>query len=124
VIAECTKDIFERKLKPDENLPNKILMKFSQEIPYVEEDFVLVHASVEGFDRTGVRRRLEKSFRMDAIEIGGQTLRAIQTTTAAPLVECAAMLLSGKYKGVVQQSQIEPDEFLNGKFISRVYGIV
>lgn len=113
-----------RELPNDETRPAHLLKIMQREIPHVEEDFVLVHASVEGFDRTDVRRRLEKSFRMDAIEISGQKLRAIQTTTAAPLVECAAMLLSGKYKGVIQQSQIEPDEFLNGKFISRVYGTV
>lgn len=113
-----------RELPNDETRPLRLLEIMQREIPHVQEDFVLVHASVEGFDRAGVRRRLEKSFRMDAIEIGGQILRAIQTTTAAPLAECAAMLLSGKYKGVVQQSQIEPDEFLNGNFISRVYGIV
>lgn len=113
-----------RELPNDATRPAKLLEIMGREIPHVEEDFVLVHASVEGFDKTGTRRRLEKSFRMDAIEVGGQTLRAIQTTTAAPLAECAAMLLKGKYKGVVLQSQIEPDEFLNGKFICQVYGAV
>ena len=113
-----------RELPNDETRPRRLLEIMRNEVPHVEEDFVLVHASVEGFDKTGMRRRLEKSFRMDAVEIGGQKLRAIQTTTAAPLAECAAMLLTGKYRGVIQQSQIEPDEFLNGKLINRVYGIV
>ncbi len=31
------------------------------------------------------------------------------------------MLLSGDYKGVILQSQIEPDEFLNGSFVKRIY---
>ena len=113
-----------RELPNDETRPRRLLEIMRNEVPHVEEDFVLVHASVEGFDKTGMRRRLEKSFRMDAVEIGGQKLRAIQTTTAAPLAECAAMLLTGKYRGVVQQSQIEPNEFLNGKLINRVYGTV
>jgi saccharopine dehydrogenase-like NADP-dependent oxidoreductase len=113
-----------RELPNDDTRPAKLLEIMRREIPHVEEDFVLVHASVEGYDKTGTRRRLEKSFRMDAIEIAGQKLRAIQTTTAAPLAECAAMLLSGKHKGVVLQSQIEPDEFLNSKFINQVYGTV
>jgi saccharopine dehydrogenase-like NADP-dependent oxidoreductase len=113
-----------RELPNDPTRPARLLEIMQREVPHVEEDFVLVHASVEGFDKTGTRRRLEKSFRMDAIEVGGQTLRAIQTTTAAPLAECAAMLLTGKYKGVVLQSQIEPEEFLNGNFINKVYGTV
>jgi saccharopine dehydrogenase-like NADP-dependent oxidoreductase len=113
-----------KELPNDATRPARLLDVMRREIPHVEEDFVLVHASVEGFDRAGVRRRLEKSFRMDAVEVGGQILRAIQTTTAAPLAECAAMLLSGKYKGVVLQSEIEPDEFLNGQFIDKIYGTV
>jgi saccharopine dehydrogenase-like NADP-dependent oxidoreductase len=113
-----------RELPNDESRPAKLLEIMRREIPHVEEDFVLVHASVEGFDKTGTRRRLENSFRMDAIELAGQKLRAIQTTTAAPLAQSAAMLLTGKYKGVVLQSQIKPDEFLNGNFIRRVYQTV
>jgi saccharopine dehydrogenase-like NADP-dependent oxidoreductase len=49
-------------------------------------------------------------------------LRAIQTTTAAPLCEAAMMLLSNKYKGVVLQSQINAQEFLSGNFVSKIYG--
>jgi hypothetical protein len=32
------------------------------------------------------------------------------------------MLLKGKHKGVVLQSQIEPEEFFNGNFVRKVYG--
>jgi hypothetical protein len=31
------------------------------------------------------------------------------------------MLLTDKYKGVILQSQIEPNEFLGGSFIKRIY---
>ena len=86
-----------------------------------EDDFVLVHASVEGFDDQGTRRMLEKAFFVEPLEINGHKLRAIQTTTAVPLLESAMMLLTGKYQGVILQSQIEPQEFLNGKFVSRIY---
>ena len=47
--------------------------------------------------------------------------RAIQTTTAAPLCQSAMMLLSGKYSGIVLQSQIDPTEFMSGNFVSRIY---
>ena len=104
-----------------EDLPDKILAEFLREVPAVEDDFVLAHASVDGFDSKGVRRLLEKAFFVEPLEINGQNLRAIQTTTAAPLCEAATMLLSGNYKGVILQSQINPQEFLQGKFVSRIF---
>jgi hypothetical protein len=110
-----------RQFPNDENLPKILLDKFLKEISAVEDDFVLAHASVEGFDRQNVRRALEKAFFVEPIQINGNHLRAIQTTTAAPLCEAAAMLLSGRYKGVVLQSQIQPDIFLNGEFVGRIF---
>ncbi|HEX8738285.1 MAG TPA: saccharopine dehydrogenase C-terminal domain-containing protein [Pyrinomonadaceae bacterium] len=110
-----------RKFPNDEDLPKNVLEVFLREVPAVEDDFVLVHASVEGFDKQNTRRLLEKAFFVEPLEINGQALRAIQTTTAAPLLESAMMLLTGKYRGVVLQSQINPQEFLSGSFVSRVY---
>ncbi len=110
-----------RKLTKDENLPNRLQDAMLEAIPSVEDDLVLVHASVDGFDAGGRRRMIEKAFYVKPLEIGGRHLRAIQTTTAAPLCESAMLLLSGRYKGVVLQSQIEPEKFLSGKFVSRVY---
>lgn len=102
-------------------LPDKVLAEFLAQIPAVEDDFVLVHAAVDGFDDKGTRRMIEKAYLAEPLQVGGTTLRAIQTTTAAPLCQAAAMLLDGKYKGVILQSQIEPETFLNGNFVSRVY---
>jgi len=68
-----------------------------------------------------VRRLIEKAFFVEPLEINGHFLRAIQTTTAIPLLESAIMLLTGKYKGVVLQSQINPQEFLSGYFVSKIY---
>lgn len=110
-----------RQFPNNENLSKVLLDKFLQEIPALEDDFVLVHASVEGFDKQGTRRMVEKAFFVEPLEINGHFLRAIQTTTAVPLLESAIMLLTNKYKGVVLQSQIEPEEFLNGSFIKKIY---
>jgi saccharopine dehydrogenase-like NADP-dependent oxidoreductase len=110
-----------RKFPNDEDLPKNVLAEFLREVPAVEDDFVLVHASVEGFDKQNVRRLLEKAFFVEPLEINGHFLRAIQTTTAAPLLESAMMLLSGRYRGVVLQSQINPQEFLSGSFVSKIY---
>jgi saccharopine dehydrogenase-like NADP-dependent oxidoreductase len=110
VIADCNNDA------------DLVLKRFLQEIPAVEDDFVLVHASVEGFDDKGTRRMVEKAYYIEPIEINGHKLRAIQTTTAVPLIESAVMLLTNEYKGVVLQSNISPNQFLNGKFVSKIYG--
>jgi saccharopine dehydrogenase-like NADP-dependent oxidoreductase len=110
-----------RKLPKDEHLPNKLQDAMLEAIPSVEDDLVLVHASVDGFDVRGRRRMLEKAFYVQPLEINGKKLRAIQTTTAAPLCESAMMLLSGNYKGVVLQSQLNPEEFMKGNFVSRIY---
>ncbi len=121
IMEEFARNIVDRKLKPDFDLPDKLLAKFLREIPVVEDDLVLVHASVDGFDSKGTRRMLEKAFFVEPTKINEHHLRAIQTTTAAPLCEAAMMLLSGKYKGVVLQSQLNPQEFLSGNFVSRIY---
>lgn len=110
-----------RRFPNDAELSKKVLDVFLREIPAVEDDFVLVHASVEGFDNKNVRRLIEKAFFVEPLEINGHFLRAIQTTTAVPLLESALMLLSGKHKGVILQSQIEPDEFIGCQFVSRIY---
>jgi saccharopine dehydrogenase-like NADP-dependent oxidoreductase len=110
-----------RKLPKDENLPQTLQDVMLEAVPSVEDDLVLVHASVDGFDAKGRRRMIEKAFYVEPLEIAGKSLRAIQTTTAAPLCESAMMLLTGNYKGVVLQSQLNPEEFMNGNFVSQIY---
>ncbi|EOR93277.1 L-lysine dehydrogenase [Arcticibacter svalbardensis MN12-7] len=90
-------------------------------IPSIEEDIVVIYCVVKGFDRSSCLRSLEKAFKIGPIKVGKATLRAIQSTTAAPMAECARMLLSGKYKGTILQSYIDPLEFLNGPFVKAVY---
>jgi len=91
-------------------------------IPAVEDDVVVIFASVKGKDKHGVLRAIEKSLHIYPSQIGNITLRAIQTTTAAPLCEAALILLSGKHKGAVFQSEIDTATFLNGPIVSSVYG--
>lgn len=105
----------------DGDLPDRLQDVMLNAIPSVEDDLVVVHASVEGFDSTGRRRMLEKAYFVEPLEINNHSLRAIQTTTAAPLCESAMMLLGGGYRGVVLQSQIEPKAFIGGKFVASIY---
>jgi saccharopine dehydrogenase-like NADP-dependent oxidoreductase len=111
----------EKKLAKDENLPMNLEKIMLEQVPSVYDDQVLAHASVEGFDAGGRRRMNEKAYFVEPLELNGKQLRAIQTTTAAPLCESAMMLLTGALKGVVLQSKIDPAEFLNGSFVSRIY---
>ncbi len=91
-------------------------------IPHVEDDLVVIYAAVEGADARGMRRRKEKAFFIEPRKVGRHWLRAIQTTTAAALAESARLLLTGAHQGVVMQSRLDPDTFLNGRFIKAVYG--
>ncbi|HEY0427516.1 MAG TPA: saccharopine dehydrogenase C-terminal domain-containing protein, partial [Pyrinomonadaceae bacterium] len=83
-----------KKLAKDENLAINLEKIMLEAIPSVEDDFVLAQASVDGFDKSGRRRMLEKAYFAEPLEINGKRLRAIQTTTAAPLCESAMMLLT------------------------------
>lgn len=90
-------------------------------VPHLDDDLIVLHACVEGYDKNGVLRAREASQFIYPQLVGNHTLRAIQTTTAAPMAECARMLLEGKWRGVVYQSQIDPEDFLNGTFVSQVF---
>ena len=101
----------------------KVLEKtMLDQIPSVEEDVVIVYASVKGKDSNGVLRMKEKSFTIKPSKVGDKMLRAIQTTTAGPLCEAAYMLLKGGLKGVILQSQIPAKDFLDGPFVKGIYG--
>lgn len=91
-------------------------------IPNVEDDVVIVYASVMGKDHAGRLRKIEKSYKILPSQVGKKTLRAIQTTTAAPLCEITRMMVEKDWKGLKLQSELPTDEFLNGPFVSHVYG--
>lgn len=95
-----------------------------KQIPYIEEDQIILYAAVQGKDNHGILRRREISKHILPQKIGKHHLRAIQITTAAPLIQSAQLLLEDGYKGVILQSDIDPEPFLNGNFILPVYGCV
>ena len=106
----------ENKIKSLENI-------MLENIPSVEDDVVVVYASVQGKDRNGRLRRKERSYKIFPSVVGHKKLRAIQTTTAAPLCEIARMLLTHQWKGVILQSDVPTLDFLNGPFVSQIYGM-
>ena len=93
-------------------------------IPHVGDDQIVLYAAVEGKDASGVLRRREIAKRILPQIVGKHQLRAIQTTTAAPLAQAAQLLLESSLSGVILQSQIDPIAFLNGNYIVPVYGKV
>lgn len=106
----------------DENEPIKALhAEMVKRIPVVQDDLIVIYASVAGRDEQGLLRKLEKSYHLHPTRISGKKLRAIQATTAAPMAECARLLLAGKWRGIVLQSEIEPQSFLAGPFVERIY---
>lgn len=93
-----------------------------ESIPMVEDDKVIIYAAVKGKDKNGLLRGVEASYDIKPVKVGTKVLRAIQTTTACALCEAARILLEGKHKGIVLQSQIPADAFLNGPYVKEFYG--
>ncbi len=107
---------------PGEDQAKALEARMLEQIPVCEDDVVVIQAYVTALDGHGQLRLHGKNYRIGPKIIGNQVLRAIQTTTAAPLVECARMLLTDKYKGIVLQSQLDTTAFLNGPFVKAIYG--
>jgi saccharopine dehydrogenase-like NADP-dependent oxidoreductase len=94
------------------------------EIPHLEDDHIVIYVAVEGKDKDGILRRKEIAKKIRPQKVGKYRLRAIQTTTAVPMLQSADLLLKESHQGVILQSQIDPQSFLNGDFITKVYGQV
>ncbi|ETN94929.1 saccharopine dehydrogenase family protein [Zhouia amylolytica] len=92
------------------------------QVPHIEDDQIIIYAAVQGKDRKGILRRREIAKQILPQKIGKYQLRAIQTTTATPLIQSAQLLLETNIKGVLLQSKLDTRSFLNGGFITPVYG--
>lgn len=109
----------------DAEQPIEALQRIMEkQIPHIDDDQIILYAAVQGKDVQGTLRRREISKKILPQKVGKYELRAIQTTTAAPLIQVAQLLLESKLKGVVLQSKIDPKPFLSGNFIVPVYGKV
>lgn len=98
--------------------------KMEAMIPHIEDDKIILYAAVEGKDREGKLHRREIAKKIEPQTVGKHQLRAIQISTAAPMLQAAQLMLESHHTGVVLQSQIDPKRFLNGNFIVPVYGKV
>ena len=110
------------KTENKENAIYELQQKMQEVIPANEDDQIVLYAAVEGRDSTGMLRRREISKRILPQIVGKRKLRAIQTSTAAPLAQAAQLLLESSLTGVALQSQIDSSAFLKGNYVVRVYG--
>ncbi len=92
------------------------------QIPSVEDDIVIIYASVTGKDSTDRLRKIEKAYEVSPSKVGNKYLRAIQSTTAAPLCEMARMMIENDWNGTILQSEIDPESFMKGPYVSAIYG--
>lgn len=113
-----------KSLKQSETLISDLQQIMQTEIPHIQDDQIVIYAAVEGKDASGTLRRQEIAKRIHPQQVGKHTLRAIQTSTATPLIQAISWLLETKTKGIVLQSQLDAAAFLKGDFIKRVYGEV
>jgi len=114
-----------RQLDAIGHVPDRITQlqdRMGSAIPSCNDDMVVIYAAVEGRDHRGERRRMDEAYRVSPTRIAGKRLKAIQSTTAAGLAECAAMLLTGDVKGPLLQSQIDPMPYLRGRYVTLAYG--
>jgi len=111
-------------LKNTPNAINALQKKMEAVIPHVKDDQIILYAAVEGKDANGILQRRAVAKHIFPKKVGKHSLRAIQTTTAAPLVQTAQLLLEHNLNGVILQSDIAAASFLNGDYVARVYGPV
>lgn len=106
---------------PQKKRASQLQSEMETKVPYVEDDVVVIYASVKGTDFRGDLRIKEKSYKVTPVKVGNKKVRAIQATTAAGLAECVRLLLTGSYTGCILQSQINPVEYIQGPFVSYVF---
>jgi saccharopine dehydrogenase-like NADP-dependent oxidoreductase len=104
------------------NRAQYLLEQMERIIPHCEDDLIAIYADVEGRDRQGKLRAKRQAFFCPPVELAGQSMRAIQATTAAGVAEVLRLILKGNLKGPLLQSQIPAAEYLEGPFIRLAYG--
>ncbi|MCC6815612.1 MAG: saccharopine dehydrogenase NADP-binding domain-containing protein [Saprospiraceae bacterium] len=109
------------KLNSEGDRIKGLLDEMTKITPHLEEDLIVLYASVSGHNNRGELKQIEHSEVIEPMKIGSHQLKAIQLTTAVPMLEAARMLLKGTHKGAVLQSQIDPERFLSGPFINMVF---
>jgi saccharopine dehydrogenase-like NADP-dependent oxidoreductase len=104
----------ELQLRHDRETLGRILANV---LPPVREDYVFVHAAVEGWDAKGTLKRDEFVRAYEPKVVQGQEWRAISWTTAAGLCGVMELVRDGKLPnhGFLKQEDVPLDAFLATK---------
>lgn len=107
----------------DEKLdtPEDLLAYMSKYIPHVEDDFVLVYASVDGHDQSGRYIKHERAMRVNSASINGVKLKAIQISTAIPMIVTAISVFESGKKGIILQSQLDCKAILSDDMVKEYF---
>lgn len=92
------------------------------QIGSVDSDNFVFYCSLQGTDKDGRPRRLEKAYKIMPKKLGNKMLRAKQTTTPTPLCEMTIMMVRKNMKRIFFQSQASTKEFIDGEFVKDNYG--
>ena len=109
-------------LKNSPDMITDLQNRMMDNIPHIEEDQIVIYVAVQGKDDKGRLSRQEIAKVIHPQQVGKHMLRAIQTTTAVPLIQAMQWLLETAPKGVILQSDMDPETFLNGDYIVTIYG--
>ena len=110
------------QVAPDEDAIGFLEKRMLANIPSVQDDVVVCYAAVQGKDEHNTVRRTSHSCLIHPVQLGGQTLRAIQSTTAAGIAEVAAYLLTSGHSGPLLQSSIPTKAYFQGAYVGRIFG--
>lgn len=106
--------LYDLLMKNDRDTAKRIL---ENALPLVDDDIVLVYASVEGkIDGQLVRKEFSESYRN--VMINGQDWRAISWTTACSISTVVDLVSEGKLKssGFIKQEEVPFDLFIESEF--------
>jgi saccharopine dehydrogenase-like NADP-dependent oxidoreductase len=105
-----------------DNLSKALDTYMQKHVPSVENDRIVMYGMVSGFDKNGILRSIDKSYDISPSIVGSKVLRAIQATTASALCESAYYLIRENRSGAILQTDLKSMEFLNGPYVSEIYG--
>ena len=100
------------------------LLEELKRIPLVEEDWVVVYVSVAGYDSEGELRAMERLVEVRPALYGEFRLSAIQATTSGGAIAAYDVLPEDTRGGVILQTDLPAEEYLNNRIIREIYGEV
>ena len=96
---------------------NKIKKIFEETFPFNDDDVIVVYANASGKDKNGMSVRKSYSNRF----YGVNGLTGIQSTTASSGVAMLELMLSGKVKGTINQTDVPFSDFVSTTAFTNYY---